>query len=331
MSFLKKNLLLCIVVALCLVAMGVGVWMTLKERGELESAQRNSASIEAQLRSLLNADPAPTEENLAAAKMNLSEVQEALAQIRAELQSGAVLDISEDGVNVIAGIQQYITKFQRAAASHTNEAGEAFPITTPNNFAFGFEQFIRQADVPDGAAKVARLDKQRQILDYLMTQLMEAEPHSIDAVRREVLESTGERAQRAFTISPNISARVPGAIDTLAFSVTFTGYTDSLRKFLNRLADPDLPIVVRSIEVNRPSVAARESTPTRSRSEPSRNIFDLFGAETDAPAARSSSGAAASDVQKPVIEENVSRFTVILEFIEVILPETHNQEVSDPA
>jgi hypothetical protein len=50
---------------------------------------------------------------------------------------------------------------------------------------------------------------------------------------------------------------VPGAINTLAFGLTFTGYTDSLRELLNNLAKFDLPFVVRSIEVERPQVVAR--------------------------------------------------------------------------
>ena len=131
----------------------------------------------------------------------------------------------------------------------------------------------------------------------------------------EVLEQKAEGSSSAkdFSIHPAITAKVPGAINTLAFRLAFTGYTDSLRRLLNDLAKFDLPIVVRSIEVDRPSGI---STTTK---VPSNNDLDSFFGVFD--------GGSSSDVedpeeaQKPVISENISIFTVVLEFIEIALPD----------
>jgi len=194
-----------------------------------------------------------------------------------------------------------------------------------------FDQYITEGQVPADAARASQLDKQRQILSYLLTQLIAADPQSIEAVSREVLEAGTEAEQKGFRITPDVSARVSGAIDTMAFSLTFRGYTDSLRRFLNSLARFELPIVVRSIQVSRPVVA--EKPAAKKRRNQVANLFDFFGQE-EVPAATPGAGAAADPAapeQKPVIEENVSQFTIILEFIEVILPDTNTRELSDPA
>ena len=65
---------------------------------------------------------------------------------------------------------------------------------------------------------------------------------------------------------------MPGAIDTLAFGLTFTGYTDSLRGLLNDLAKFDLPIVVRSIKVERPSGSS-----TTAKVPDNNNLDAFFG------------------------------------------------------
>lgn len=325
MGFLKKNLLFCIVVTLCVAASIVGVVLALKASGQVEQAQRSLTSVEAQLSTLLKADPAPTEDNLEAAERNLAELEIALAQIRKDLQSGASLSTSADGVSVMAGIQQYISKFQKEVASHKDEAGEPDRIETPEDFAFGFEEYIDEAAMLQDPAKVTLLDKQRQILSYLLTQLIAADPHSIDSVEREVVESEGEKKSNSFSIDPLISARVPGAIDTMAFSLTFSGYTDSLRELLNRLADFDLPIVVRSIKVKRPSGSETVVAPPSGGGAD--DIFALF----EQGGTPSTVEEPPAEGPEPVIEENISKFTVILEFIEVVLPDTQPQEVSDPA
>lgn len=327
MSFFKKNLLFCLLVILSLAACIGGAFLAYSQYGKVGKDRRALTHVEGQLSSLLNREPAPSDANLAAAEENLKQLMASLAEIRDDLQPESPLEISEDGVSVIAGIQQYIFRLQRETARHKNKDGKAVPIQTPNDFAFGFEQYIREAQVPETATKAAELDKQRQILSFLMKQLLAADPHSIDAVQREMLEANRTGDRRGFTIAPSLSARVPGAIETVAFSLTFSGYTNSLREFLNSLAGFELPIVVRSIEVTRPSgsetVVAPPPRPVGG------NLFDnLFGA---AEPAQSAPPQPSEEEQKPVIEENISQFTVILEFIEVVLPDANTQEVSDPA
>ena len=56
-----------------------------------------------------------------------------------------------------------------------------------------------------------------------------------------------------FEIGTSVTSKVEGAIDTIPFEISFSGKTNTLRDFLNRLAEFKRPIVVRSINVSRPN------------------------------------------------------------------------------
>lgn len=313
MGFIKKNLTFTIVLVVCFLAFGAGVYLAFAESGKISQAKQRISGAEAQLNNLRFADPAPTQENIAASEANVAELEQEIAKVREVLQRGARLATSTDGIGVMASIQQYITEYGRKAQefTHTDADGNEVAIELPGDFAFGFEQYMDEATPEDDAKIIATLDKQRQILSYLLNKLYESEPHSVVAVEREILESTGgEESASGFEVSDAISARVPGAINTMGFSLSFTGYTNSLRSFLNQLAKFDLPIVVRSIQVERPTGASTTTAPARNSLD---EIFGVFGgaeASEEAP----------KEAQKPVISENVSKFTVVVEFIEVILP-----------
>ena len=314
MGFIKKNLTFTIIVAACISAFVAGAYLAFIESGKIDQAKQNITSAESLLNNMRFANPAPTQENVEASAENVAELEAELRQIREDLERGARITTSIDGIGVMAGIQQFISNYQREAVAHTNRGGEPVKIIVPNDFAFGFEQYLDEATMPDDEELIPVLDKQRQILSYLLNKLYDSEPESIVSVEREVLElkAEGTGSTKGFTINPAITAKVPGAIDTLAFELSFTGYTDTLRGLLNDLAKFDLPIVVRSIQVERPS-----GSRTTAEVPASNNLdafFGVFGdgsdSELDVP----------EEAQKPVISENISTFTLVLEFIEIVLP-----------
>jgi hypothetical protein len=323
MVFLRKNPVFCAIVAVCVLIFAAGCYLLFAESGQVKKAKRLFSSNEMQLKNLLHSDPAPTESNLLSAEENIARLAAALETIRDDLQQGARLTVSTDSIGVMAAVQQYISDFQRMAEDHVDGEGEPAPVAIAEDFAFGFERYLDDTEMFDDAGKAALLDKQRQILAYLSTQLIESNPQRIREIERETIEL---ESNEGYTIDPAVSARVPDAIETMAFRLTFDGYTDSLRRFLNRLAAFDLPIVVRGISVNRP--AGKQTVVAPTPGDELDDIFGVFGG-----ASSTASGASEPvESQKPVIEENISTFTVILEFIEVVLPEAvTKEEGSDPA
>ena len=84
----------------------------------------------------------------------------------------------------------------------------------------------------------------------------------------------------------------------MAFRLTFTGQTAALRGFMNALAVPEIPLVVRSVEV-----------------EP---------LHTEKPGPATRAGAGNQDGQSPpadraIVADNESRFIVTVELFEVKL------------
>jgi hypothetical protein len=337
MGLFKKNPLFCVLCVVFLLVFAGGTYLAIAESGKLEKSQKRVKGVEMQLQSVFRANPAPSSANVEVSGQNVEQLRAELQKIRENLQRGSRLTTSDDGVRVMSGVQQYISVYQNKVATTmvNGPGGVPVAISTPADFAFGFEAYIDKGVVPANKAAIPVLDKQRQILSYIADQLIASAPAGIQAIEREELEFLGAaeadkgkskagavKKLSGFQINPAISARAPGAIDTLAFSVSFTGYTKSLRQFLNNLAEFDLPIVVRSVEVARPSGSAT-TTVKKSASKGLDDIFGVFGGASS----NTANAETPQSEQKPVISENVSSFTVILEFIEIILPdvsETHS-------
>ncbi|TVP75019.1 MAG: hypothetical protein EA353_14695 [Puniceicoccaceae bacterium] len=331
MDFFKKNPLFSALVIVCLLVFAAGVYLLVGATRELNEAESQLERVKREADNAHRSNPAPTRENLAAAKANVEALAENLSAIRQRLESGEDLTTTSDPVQLISRIQRHITSYRRMAED-AEERG--FRVTTPANFGFGFERYVTESPaIPEQF--VERIDLQRQVLGYILEQLFAANPVSITRVQRELIEvtpptTTGGRPQTGtasatgdrFTMDPALSARVPDAIDTLAFRLTFTGYTDVLRGFLNNLAEFELPIVVRSIEVQR---HRRDTTPQRRSSGGGSSLEDIFGpaASTTAPSRSPQTNLGAT--QRPVIEDNESEYTVILEYIQVTLPEGDSQ------
>lgn len=324
MDFLKKHPLFVALVAVCLLAFAAGVYLLLGARAADEQAARALRNAEQSLQAASRAEIAPTRENLQLAEANVVALRTELDSIRQRLESGVTLETTEDPVQLITRIQRFISQMRRTA--------EAEGVRFPANSGFGFDRYVEQSTPPE-QRYVARVDKQRLILEYLLNELIASGPSGITRVQRETIEvsqaetragatqpragaaaRTTTAAAEGFRIDPAISARVPGAIDSLAFRITFTGFTESLQNFINRLAAFEYPIVIRSLEVGRPAATRTAATQRPQRTQTIEDIFGGFGG-----------GAAqqpeqAAPAQRPVIEDNESEFTLVLEFVELTLP-----------
>ena len=188
------------------------------------------------------------------------------------------------------------------------------------DFAFGFDRFKLESKVPDDPKEIAMLDKQRDILDFLISELFATHPTGISSIKRQTAKQLEDNDfddyygdASIFNIGSSVTSRVEGAIDTIAFQISFSGKTNTLRGFLNRLAEFKRPIVVRSINVSRPN----ESIKTRFN-DTDEDLQSLTSEELEKLKAEES--------RKPIVTQNLSDFTLTLEYIEIVLPEDESQE-----
>ncbi len=315
MEFFKKHpLFLTSILSFALVFL-IGLVFTILSFIDLIKVNNDVDKTEKNFLQIIEGTPSYTSENVVASDLNVLALTEKLEAMRSELERGAEAQASIDGVNVTAGIQQYISKFKRLAGSKADDDGSPI-IEIPDGFAFGFDRFSLETKVPESPEEILLLDKQRDILDFLMTELFDTNPKGILEVKREsakyISDTEGEEYSSdpsIFKISSSVTSRVEGAIKTIPFQISFSGKTNSLREYLNRLANFDRPIVVRSINVSRPN----ESVKTKFKDQRNDKIAAIFGDKV-------------KDINKdqrkdPVVTENVSEFTLTLEYIEIVLQE----------
>ena len=315
MELLKKHKLFFLGISVCTTALLTGLVFSLISGLNLIKESDRFNKTEKKLERTLSASPSPVNENVIASDLNVLRLSEKLQSIREELERGEEVKASIDGVRVAAGIQQYISKYTALAKSHQTKYGPS-PIEIPQDFAFGFDRFKLESKVPEDQEEIAMLDKQRDILDFLIGELYATNPKAILSVKRQTAKQSKNNSfddyygdSSIFEIGSSVTSRVEGAIDTIPFEISFAGKTNNLRYFLNRLVEFKRPIVVRSINVSRPN----ESIKRKSYSETDEELQYLSPEEIEKRKAE--------EKTDPVVTENTSEFILTLEYIEVVLPE----------
>lgn len=182
---------------------------------------------------------------------------------------------------------------------------------------FGFGAYANEG--PD-SEYIEAIFKQRRIAEVLLEALFSAKPARLNGVFRDdwepapdepggvrpVTRQGSNKVPETFVIDPQVTARVPDVVRTYAFRLEFVGQTASLRTFMNHVAGSDLPLIVRSVEVESFQPPARN---TRGRREdPFAAIADQ-ASNLDLPALQAA--------RVPIVNRNLSRFAVTVEFLEI--------------
>ena len=214
----------------------------------------------------------------------------------------------------------YNKRLFRTTKSHETKYGPA-PIEIPQDFAFGFDRFKLESKVPEDQDEIAMLDKQRDILDFLIGELYATHPNAILSVKRQSARQSENKAfddyygdSSIFEIGTSVTSKVEGAIDTIPFEISFSGKTNTLRDFLNRLVEFKRPIVVRSINVSRPNESIK------------RKLYEETDEELQYLTPEEIEKLKEKEKRDPIVTENTSEFILTLEYIEIILPEDLSQE-----
>ncbi len=321
-SFKTHSVFYSVIAALGLAAIagGWGVY-------DRSSVAKKNAALLAQKRgeqtSLLGSNPAPTEESKTAVEADLRRTEVALSTMREELKgrgpTAAALRsaiVPAEPTDLFFNITTFVEK--------TREKAQAASIKVKADERFGFSAYASAG--PDREL-IGQVFRQRQVSEYLLDALIEARPAELVSVQRERPLTKAEReaiksgqpisAPRStgssqgpsdlFEIDTRISARVAGFVDATAFRLTFNGETESLRSFLNKLATFELPLVVRSVEVE--PIAKSQTSATAA---PAANtLSSIFGTPVAAAAVQ-------AEKPKPLVDKTLSKFTVTVELIDLV-------------
>jgi hypothetical protein len=324
MDFAKRNPILTAIVAFCVVAFAAEsffLWKFSRDNVTLEedarTARRNAESIARD-----NTVPAPTQANRDAAAKNAEELKAALDQVKATFTNTQekITGVPPSGPELLVAIEDYANNLQILAKSKD--------VTLPTaDYSFGLAKYRNHAAAPP-VDKIPAVYTQMKVLDFILHRLMEdaklpgQEMRIISVLRQDVTSPSfnaplgspaanvgvgvDDLQNETFAVDPAVTARVPGFVDTYAFQLKFVSYTESLRLLLVSLKEFRLPLVVRSVKVE-PAPIVTELPKG-----------DAAAGSTTAPAKK---GAIADNPNaKPVVTENLSQFTLVIEYIMLPTP-----------
>lgn len=317
MKIVRRHPLFFTLVAICVIAIGVEAWFVLSLRTQERVLEQQLNQKITEIEHLQRQRPGPTQENLRRVRDDFAQHAEVLATMLRSLRVTGADDLPyfdgepADRTKAYFDIVVFVEAMRKAAA-------EADVLVRPDE-RFGFAAYTNEGPEPDLVRPVYR---QRRIIEYLLGALLPARPRTLVSVQREdprTIVRTDPAAGAApgparpaspvaggaipvdavsdlFVIDPQVSARTPGYVETMAFRITFTGHTGSLRGFMNALAVPEIPLVVRSVEVE------------PLRDDAARATTRITGRPADG---------AAQPVDHAIVADNESRFIVTVELFEV--------------
>jgi hypothetical protein len=353
MSFYRKNPVFAIALTVCAL-LTLGELALIYERfAASRAAAKRLEQRQTELLGMSQLTPPPTREIAVAVESDLAKAQEALASMQSELKGrGPAAERIRNAKVPAARTDAY---FDLATfVEKTREFAKKNEVDVrPEAARFGFATFAHEGPVQDHIEPVFR---QRQIVQFLVESLIEAHPRSILSIKRERTLSKADREARAaaiangekpadvesedgpdyFIIDPRVSARVPGFIDTSAFRFVFLGQTAAVRTFLNRLASFELPVLVREVEVD---TATAEEVTAQVAAEETPVSVEEVAATASAPSivlsveAPDGPGTGPNPIKPktpptaprasallPIVSKSLSRFTVTVEFVELVPP-----------
>jgi hypothetical protein len=346
MDFIKRHIVFFILIVLGVVSFVLFAVLYIMDLNELETIQASNANKQNRIAALLGRPGlAASSENTEAMEQYSAALEQQYNKLVSEMlreDLTSQLFANPPASNERFAIDHLGFREELRRLASERKAPERVILLDPGVSDFGFAEY---SGVPPKPALVEDLYEQRKIIDFLVKELYKAAPAKLVSVKRGAVKnevdtrpstggaSRGERGMAVgsdssksnrgailpkdvFEISEQISAQVPGIVDTIPIQIVFEGKTPSLRGFLNNIVESNYPILVRNVEVrpllgqNRSATSSSSSTrPTTSRRSTRQAATTEKEENTDPDSIILPEG---WDV---VIADNRSEFTVTLEYL----------------
>src|SRR5690625_718759 len=318
MTWLKKNLIFTILMLLLLGALGYETYITLGDRKKATAAENTFESKIEEHQRLSRKDILPHQTNVNLTKEEIDrrvaemEIYEQALGHSAELEA-RFADYPNSSANALFVIQFFGNEYRQTTARATEMDNDALA-----NELFGFQAYSQSG--PE-ASLIPTVQKPRLIVAYILDCLLEANPEALVSVARpgEAASDTSapdpsrgqsQAGSAGFSLDSKLSTAIPDVAQTSPYQVVFTGRTSTLRTFINELASFDMPLIVRSV-VAEPASGTGSSTSSagtdrRRRRATQESTSDSAEQEQEA------------DENIPLVADNLSRFTVAMEFVDIV-------------
>ena len=343
--FGKYPIFFILMAVLCLAFVG-GAAFDIYYNGKRMEASRSLSGKIREYRKALAEDP--TQKTLDKAKANIDVLQKHLDFLQKDLtrSSGDIFKgkPGEEGYQLVEQLRGMVRKWRKDATD--------LGIIVKPDMDFGFNKYVAPNMLPPKEDAILPIWRQACVLNYINQKLFkcktEQSPMYILSVQRELLEPEIDKTKVTkrrgrvvnrrvsdstsgdnFKIDPAITARKEGSLDTIAYRFVFAGHTDVLRRFLNQLKDFDAMLVVRSIDVKPADPALNDTIMMKNNPGTAEDV--MFGSDMDLSIGADSidpnfgeNGEILEEQPEqdasiiPVVTDNISEFTVVIEYVEVV-------------
>jgi len=288
------------------------------------------------------------DDNVKAAQADVAELAKHRDNLRAAIAGNPDLAIAgrptTNGTELSALLRESVDGWRKLAS----DQGVKFAPNEPTSF--GFHRYIHnQGTSPK--RDFQKVDQQRQIIDFLVRQLIESRPAGspllIESVDREPIETfvlipegrpgagtygpDGEAARNEVDeFKPVRTLSRPGLVDALSFRVRFVGHTPTLRTYVNKIRNSGRPVAVTSVDVGTTTpefeklmgspAAAAPAAAAAAPAAAGAATLSFFDAAPAAAATPTAAAAASPDERRvTVVQRKLSAFVVQIDYLS--LPE----------
>ena len=282
------------------------------------------------------------EDNVAKAADDVKALETHLGSLRMAVAGNPELAIkgkpSANSAELSALLRESVDGWRKLAADNGIKLSQTDPT------AFGFHRYIHnQGTSPK--REFQKVDQQRQVIDFLVRQLVDSRPPGspllIESVDREAVETfvlIPEGKPGAGTYGPEpdgardlvdefVASRTfdrRDLVETSSYRVRFVGYTPTLRTFVNTLRNSGRPLVISSIdvgvatpEVQKLLASASALVPVASSNAAAPSVIGNFFRDEPVTANSGAKSVRAEDKRVLVVPRKLSTFVVQVDYLSI--------------
>ena len=245
---------------------------------------------------------------------------------------------SANSAELSALLRESVDGWRKLAADNGIKLSQTDPT------AFGFHRYIHnQGTSPK--REFQKVDQQRQVIDFLVRQLVDSRPPGspllIESVDREAVETfvlIPEGKPGAGTYGPEpdgardlvdefVASRTfdrRDLVETSSYRVRFVGYTPTLRTFVNKIRNSGRPLVISSIdvgvatpEVQKLLASASALVPVASSNAAAPSVIGNFFRDEPVTANSGAKSVRAEDKRVLVVPRKLSTFVVQVDYLSI--------------
>lgn len=237
MHIIKDNKLFFITICGLSVIISVFLILIIFNASHLCAQKNQFFGLKAELQSLLCLNPSPIEKNIAVTTASLHQVHRLRDQWNNALGS---FHHSKTPMECFLNIQKEIELIKAQA--------KIAKVGVDSKCNFGFLKYISNGKMP-AVESLQALDRQCQIIKILSVALIQSNPKEILSCTREPILGESELDDSLLNVSSSLHLKIHDIFYSNMFKISFTGSTQTLRSFINKIEQMPIPIFIRNIQV----------------------------------------------------------------------------------